>query len=111
MPTLETFGMPTRTINKKCSVCGVGDLVMKFDKANGHMNRVVCPEPACAYDASVKEFQSELSEVMPFSCSDCGQPMVRTTKDADSPFMGWVECSGPACTNAMTFKEFKATPA
>jgi hypothetical protein len=108
MPTLETFGMPTRTINKKCSVCGVGDLVMKFDMVNGHMNRVVCPVASCAYDVSDREFRAGLTEVMPVNCPDCGQPLVRCTKDIDSKFMGWVKCSNVGCANESSFADFKA---
>jgi ssDNA-binding Zn-finger/Zn-ribbon topoisomerase 1 len=108
MPTIDTFGMPTREANKACPACGVGMLVMKFDHEHGHMNRIACPVAGCAYDVPLKEFQSTLTEVLPVNCQNCGKPMVRTTKDLDSKFMGWVKCSGVGCANAMTFLEFKA---
>jgi hypothetical protein len=107
MPTIDTFGMPTREANKTCPVCGVGMLVMKFDMANGHMNRITCPVPACTYDVSMKEFQAALTQDFPATCSDCSSPMLLTTKDVDSKFMNWVKCSNTGCANAMTLEEFK----
>jgi ssDNA-binding Zn-finger/Zn-ribbon topoisomerase 1 len=108
MPTIDTFGMPAPSAHAKCPVCGVGALVRKFDMQHGHLNRIACPVASCAYDVSDREFQSTLTEVMPVNCPDCGQPLVRCTKDIDSKFMGWVKCSNAGCANESSFADFKA---